>query len=210
MAGWRGHVRCHPKSRPKDLAREANKLAQALLDLDLDCRFAVAGRLLQPNADTGRIGPSFRPTQQMDRTLENCPARLRRLAAGATQVANDWVPTPMREGMLKRYLVLQDLAAIFEWATGIRGGAKGSDGRSRLRRRRIWPVLEFPTHGMANDLRYRPRAEQCDQKVGEARYTKSRGVALSPQYQSAPSRMADSRALAVQIGHWTRASTGHS
>jgi hypothetical protein len=145
------------------LARQADELAQAFSALDLDCRFAVAGRLLQPNADTARIGPSFRSTQRMDRILENCPARLRRLAAGATQVANDWVPTPMREGMLKRYLVLQDLAAIFEWATGSRAGRRvrtedhdyaGEEyGPFWNFARMAWPMIFGSDQGLSNAIR---------------------------------------------------------
>jgi len=50
------------------LASQANKLAQAFSELELNSRFAVATRLLQANVDTGTIGPSFRSAQRMDRT----------------------------------------------------------------------------------------------------------------------------------------------
>jgi hypothetical protein len=49
---------------------------------------------------------------------------LERLASAATEVADGWVPLPLRHETIVRYLVLQDLAAIFEWATGGRAGRR--------------------------------------------------------------------------------------
>src|SRR5215813_7036411 len=61
------------------LASEAEKLAEAISALDLTPRFAVARRLLDPDATALEVGPSFRSAQRMDRVLEDCPARLQRL-----------------------------------------------------------------------------------------------------------------------------------
>jgi hypothetical protein len=60
----------------------------------------------------------------MDRFLEKCPATLQRLAQAAEHTAGRWVPGPLRPAMLSRYLVLLDLAAIFQWATGVRAGRR--------------------------------------------------------------------------------------
>jgi hypothetical protein len=101
----------------KRVAGRAAKLAEAIAVLDLTPRFAVARQLLHPGTNTPAVDPSFQSNQRMDRTLENCPARLQRLAAAAEQVVKDWAPPSLRTEMLQRYLVLQDLAAIYEWAT---------------------------------------------------------------------------------------------
>ena len=112
------------RTQLEKLARQSNELAQTLSELALDCRFAVASRLLRPAAKARTIGPGFQSTQRMESFLEKCPAGLQRLAQAAEHTAGDWVPTPLRPAMLSRYLVLQDLAAIFEWATGMRAGRR--------------------------------------------------------------------------------------
>ena len=106
------------------LARQSDQLAQTLSELALDCRFEVASRLLQPAAKARTIGPGFLSTQRMDRFLEKCPAGLQRLAQAAEHTAGDWVPASRQQATLSRYLVLLDLAAIFQWATGVRAGRR--------------------------------------------------------------------------------------
>ena len=103
------------RTQLEKLAKQSDQLAQTLSELALDCRFEVASRLLQPAAKARTIGPGFPSTQRMDRFLEKCPAGLQRLAQAAEHTAGDWVPTPLRPAMLSRYLVLLDLAAIFQW-----------------------------------------------------------------------------------------------
>jgi hypothetical protein len=106
------------------LARQSDQLAQTLSGLALDCRFEVASRLLQPAAKARTIAPGFQSTQRMDRLLEECPARLQRLAQAAEHTAGGWVSGSLRPDMLSRYLVLLDLAAIFQWATDEHAGRR--------------------------------------------------------------------------------------
>jgi hypothetical protein len=108
----------------KRLARCASKLALALSDLEPDCRFAIASRLLGDETHGTADRRGYDERRQADRRLSEEPARLGRLASAATEVADGWVPLPLRHGTIVRYLILQDLAAIFEWATGGRAGRR--------------------------------------------------------------------------------------
>jgi hypothetical protein len=79
----------------------------------------------------------------MDRILENAPVRLQLLAAAARQLANDWAPPQLRDAMLQRYLVLMDLAAIFQWATGQHAGRKIRTDASEDEGKPYGPFWEF-------------------------------------------------------------------
>jgi hypothetical protein len=108
----------------KRLARCASKLALALSDLEPHCRFAIASRLLGSEAHGTADRRGYDERRQADRRLSEEPAKLERLASAATEEADGWVPLPLRHETIVRYLVLQDLAAIFEWATGVRAGRR--------------------------------------------------------------------------------------
>jgi hypothetical protein len=99
----------------------------------------------------------------MDRKLKNCPARLQQLAAAAEQVAKDWDPPPFRTEMLKRYLVLQDLAAIYAWATResagrrVRTDATEDSGQAYGPfwefARTLWPMVFGSETGLDNAMK---------------------------------------------------------
>jgi hypothetical protein len=146
------------------LGRQADVLAQTLSVLDLDCRFAIASQLVQPGANTRTIGPGFRPVKRMDRFVEKCPARLRQLARAAALTADVWTPPPLRAETLRRHLVLQDFAAIFEWATGLRAGRRvrtdvSEDDAGKEYgpfydfARAVWPMIFGSEKGLGNAIR---------------------------------------------------------
>jgi hypothetical protein len=145
------------------LALQSNQLAKTLSKLDLDCRFSIARRLLQPAANARAIGPSWQSARRMDRFLEECPARLQQLARAAEQTAGDWVPLPLRPAMLSRYLVLHDLAAIFQWATGVRAGRRvrtdlSDDAGEEYGpfydfTRAVWPIIFGSEKGLGHAIR---------------------------------------------------------
>ena len=145
------------------VAGRAAALAEALSALDLTPRFAVASRLLRPGTNKLTVGPSFQASQRMDRTLANYPARLHKLATTAKQIADDWAPPPLRTEMLKRYLVLQDLAAIYEWATRrpagrrVRTDISDNGGKSYGPfwefARAVWPMLFDSEKGLDHAMK---------------------------------------------------------
>jgi hypothetical protein len=114
------------------LARRADELAQLISDLPPDVRFAVAGWELEALSpiEPGSVvyGPKpnvgYQQIQKADRRLSEEPARLKEIAAAASKVASIWEPVTLRHSTTIRYLVLQDLAAIFEYATGEKASRK--------------------------------------------------------------------------------------
>jgi hypothetical protein len=135
-------IRAEREQLQKVASRTA-KLAEAIAALDLTPRFAVARRLLRPGTNSPKIGPSFQSSQRMDRRLETYPTRLQQLAPAAEQVTNDWVPPPLRTEMLKRYLVLHDLAAIYQWATRKPAGRRVTTDVSDSGSKPYGPFWEF-------------------------------------------------------------------
>ncbi len=106
------------------VANRARELARALSDVESDGRFAIASRLLEMDAGS-RVDPlSYEDIWEADRRLSEEPERLGLLAKAATKASTTFVPLPLRQSTLIRYLILQDLAAIYEWATRQRAGRR--------------------------------------------------------------------------------------
>jgi len=87
-------------------------------------RFAIANQLLEMDAGS-RVDPlSYEDRWEADRRLSEEPEWLELLAKAASKASTAFVPLPLRQNTLIRYLVLQDLAAIYEWATRQRAGRR--------------------------------------------------------------------------------------
>jgi len=103
----------------EELALRANELAKTLSKLGPGSRSGVAWHLSK-----GRLGAEIGPRawcdgiREIDRRLGEAPARLEGLAAAATETAAHWGSPRLRRDSLIRNLILKDLAAIFEYATG--------------------------------------------------------------------------------------------
>jgi hypothetical protein len=114
------------------VAKRARELAQALSELEPDGRFVIAGQLVEAGAGS-RFGLlSHEDSFEADRRLDEAQKRLEELAKAATEAHRAFVPLPNRHETLLRYLVLLDLAAIYEWATRQRAGRRvGTDTSAR-------------------------------------------------------------------------------
>jgi hypothetical protein len=102
----------------EQIAKLTRELRVALADLDPTARFVLANQLAAivrgPEADAAsdlKIGRERR-LQRLERHQLEC------LAQAAEATANRWIPLPFRHTTVVQYLVLQDLAAIFEYVTG--------------------------------------------------------------------------------------------
>src|SRR5262249_43926102 len=102
------------------LAKRAEEFAGALASLDRTSRFAVATRLLELETGTDFWSLPRERVREVERRLADEPQKLRRLAEAAENEATRWKPLPLRHDSLIRYLMLQDLAAVFEYATSER------------------------------------------------------------------------------------------
>jgi hypothetical protein len=101
----------------EQVANVARKLRDALAGLAPGVRFTFAFRLdaiaRAPNAEAASDHFPLEGTlQHLERRQLECVAQ----AAEAT--AGRWVPLPFRHTTVVHYLILQDLAAIFEYVTG--------------------------------------------------------------------------------------------
>jgi hypothetical protein len=101
----------------KKLASSANELAHALSSLARGSRFAVAYQLSKGKFGTETALARYNRIRKADRRLGETPATAERLAAAVTETAAIWDPLPLRHSSVIRYLILLDLAAIFEYAT---------------------------------------------------------------------------------------------
>jgi hypothetical protein len=114
------------------VARRAIELAEMISDLTPTTRFTIAGWQLEafapirPGSDVYRPKPSVRYAEicDADRRLGEEPARLEQIARATIQTVATWKPLPMRHSTAIRYLILQDLAAIAEHATGEKASRK--------------------------------------------------------------------------------------
>jgi hypothetical protein len=116
----------------KELARAAKQTFDAISNLSPDNRFAIAGWQLGiftlHEADSETYAPNlnfnYKKVRKVARRLDQDAARLSEIAVAATQTAAIRKPLPMRHQTLVRYLILQDLAEISEYATGERASRK--------------------------------------------------------------------------------------
>lgn len=122
------------RTTPKDIRKErkllnvvakySRQLASTIADLDSTVQFALATRLTQLeagieiDAEPASASLDYDEVRKLAKHLAGEPARLEQLARGANSVASYWQPVPLRHDTLIRYLVLQDLASIFEYSTG--------------------------------------------------------------------------------------------
>jgi len=102
------------------VAKRAEEFAGALASLDRTSRFAVATRLLELETGADFWSSPRERVREVEHRLADEPQKLRRLAEAAESEATRWQPLPLRHDSLIRYLLLQDLAAIFEYATSER------------------------------------------------------------------------------------------
>ena len=152
------------RRRMERVARRAGELALALSDLGPDERFTVARLLVPVTARIGKGEPSYEQTLEAVRNLGDEPTRLQHMARAATDAAAGWVPMPLRHGTVIRYRVLQDLAAIFEWATGERAGRRirtdiAEDAGKPYGpfwefARTAWPIVFGSTRGLSNAVKF--------------------------------------------------------
>jgi hypothetical protein len=118
------------QSQLERLARRANELAQAITDLDPDARSAIADCqveafvTLESGFRVPRPGVGEEQFVEADRRLAETPETLRDLAVSAAKAAAELQTYPMRLSTLRGCLVLQDLATIYEYATGERASRK--------------------------------------------------------------------------------------
>jgi hypothetical protein len=102
----------------KKLATCADELAQMTSRLEPGPRFAMAYHLSK-----GKVGAEtallelYNCICETSRQLIELPARLEPLAAVARATAARWGPPRLRRSSVVRYLIVQDLAAILEYAT---------------------------------------------------------------------------------------------
>jgi hypothetical protein len=101
------------------VANRATELANALADVDRLGHFMIARRLaeLETGIEVAALGTD--EIQRFARRLEEETAHLEPLAEAASREGRRILPFLRHQTMI-RFLVLQDLAAIFEYATGVR------------------------------------------------------------------------------------------
>jgi hypothetical protein len=107
------------------LACRAAEIAQIISDLNPVARFTIAGWQLEAFEPVGLGSKVYVPKPTATHSLI-CEAAgrlgketewLNEIGVAATNTAAMWTPLPMRHATTIRYLVLQDLAAISEYAT---------------------------------------------------------------------------------------------
>jgi hypothetical protein len=125
------------------LAKLAGELAQVLEDIGSVCRFHIATMMLPARARSLTRRSSHKVVRRTHSRLAECPARFRLLEAAATEAAASWVPLPVQAGNLQRYLVLLDLAAIFEWASGQHAGRRVRTDISEDAGKEYGPFYDF-------------------------------------------------------------------
>jgi hypothetical protein len=147
----------------ENIATRASQLAQALSKVEGNGRFVIAGRLLKTDASAlSWLGHEDR--SEADRRLSEIQKRLEELAKAATKASNAFVPLPHRHNTVVRYLVLLDLAAVFEWATRQRASRKvGTDAGTRPGQTygpfwdfasAAWPIIFGSSAGLDNALKF--------------------------------------------------------
>lgn len=103
-----------------EVGRLAGELARAVTKLDPDCKWGIAGWL----ADSA-IGARVKVGRRwlVERFVHRLDEEPGRLADAALKTAASWGPH-LRRKTLVRQLILEDLAAIFEYATRERAGRR--------------------------------------------------------------------------------------
>ena len=150
-------------------AARARQAAQALSALGADETYVIAARLAAPRSSTPLLTPHHE-VLVAQRRLDELQARLEALAAAAEATAVSWTPLPARHETVVRYLVLLDLAAIFEWATGIRAGRRiRTDAQEDAGKpygpfwdfaSKAWPMIFGSTKGLDHSIKQWATARQ--------------------------------------------------
>jgi len=182
-------------------ASYANKLAQTLSSLEPSSRFTIAYHMCK-----GKVGAEtpflawYSGIRDNDRRLSEAPARLERLAAAVAEAAAGCRPPSLPHNSVIRYLILKDLAAMFEFATEQSSGRRvrtdahvdaGQDyGPFWDFVSAVWPMIFGSTNGLRYALKFWASAREA-----------SRAISCDCKYGLAPPRMANFRVLAVWIRH---------
>ena len=182
-------------------ASYANKLAQTLSSLEPSSRFTIAYQMCK-----GKVGAEtpflawYSGIRDNDRRLSEAPARLERLAAAVAEAAAGCRPPSLPHNSVIRYLILKDLAAMFEFATEQSSGRRvrtdahvdaGQDyGPFWDFVSAVWPMIFGSTNGLRYALKFWASAREA-----------SRAISCDCKYGLAPPRMANFRVLAVWIRH---------
>jgi hypothetical protein len=145
------------------LAKLAGELAQVLEDIGSVCRFHIATMMLPARARSLTRRSTQKVARRLHSRLTECPTTFRRLEAATTEAAASWVPLPVQAENLQRYLVLLDLAAIFEWASGQHAGRRVRTDTSEDAGkeygpfydfvRAVWPIIFGSERGLSNALK---------------------------------------------------------
>lgn len=107
---------------------------------------------------------------EADRRLSEEPRKLEQLAKAVAKASMFLRPLPHRQITLIRYLVLQDLAAIYEWATSQRAGRRvrtdiGIDAGKTYGpfwdfASTAWPIIFGSARGLDNALKTWAKAKK--------------------------------------------------
>ena len=147
------------------LASCATELAQTLSRLGPGSRLGVAYHLSKGRvgAETG-VSAWYNGVREIERRLSEAPARFEGLAGAATETAAHWDPPRVRRDTVIHNLILKDLAAVFEYATGqlpgrrIRTDAHVDAGQNYGPfwdfASTAWPVLFGSTNGLDYAVRF--------------------------------------------------------
>ena len=148
----------------------ANKLARALSSLGPGSRSAVAYHLSKGKVGAETALEWYYGIRDTDRRLGEMPARLDRLSAAVTATAVEWGSPRPRRGSAIHYLILKDLAAIFEFATEQWSGRRvhtdahvdaGQDyGPFWHFANTIWPMVFGSTNGLSYAVKFWAKARE--------------------------------------------------
>lgn len=99
------------------IAKQASNLGKALSELETYGRFAIASQLIEEDAASRGDTLGYEDRYQTDRRLNEETKKLDLLAKAAIDASATFVSPDSHQTTVIRYLILQDLAAIYEWAT---------------------------------------------------------------------------------------------
>jgi hypothetical protein len=185
------------------IGRTARDLAQALAAIADNGRFTIACQLLAPRSDffTNRL--KYEDVCEAERRLQEEPNRLQQLATAADEASAHFVPLPFRQSTLLRYLILQDLAAIFEWAMRQHAGRRvktdiGDDAGETYGpfwefASATWRIVFGSTKGLDNALKQWAQARRS--------YGEQSAVIANLHMRHPEWRIWDTNASSSTIGH---------
>jgi hypothetical protein len=151
------------------LAKHAHDLAAAIADLDEGLRHVLGYRLARLASDRAAARGSDEQlvghdqAKKHSKSLADEVARVERIAAAARDLASRPTDYGHHHNTIVRYLILKDLAAIFEYATGKRArrGVRSEDhpdygqdyGPFYEFAKSVWQLLFGDTAGLSANLK---------------------------------------------------------